>query len=480
MEVNEQEQVQQTGGRPSRVVWVVLAVVLAAALAALGAAFAVWYFNGQHAPVAAPSENTSFTAVNDSGVSANTNTYTNTAAESNAKSTTGRFSQKLDGALEQTDEHGVVYGTTPAGINYAVRGRGEAAAQADKVTLAACGDQIVSANALGIAARNFAETGNGDGYDFSFWYQETTPFVSKYDLRFINPETVTCNTAERAPTGWPAFISPDSAVDNLAAQGYNVFNFASNHIYDYGVDAIIRTHEQEFSKYPGITVVGSYLSEESAETVHMIERNGINFAFLAYTFADNTYFQDYTAMPNYYLNRPFDYDTINADVARAKQVADVVIVGMHWGTEYVSEPNSQQYEWAEYLADMGVDLVLGTHAHIMQPVQYITGPASGHVVPVVFGLSDFVSGWTITDTILSGIFTCDFVPQADGTVAVKNPAWNPTIEWSDGSTSPYVRLLANMSADEINANTRTPDVSDDFAYLYDMIHNLITEIPIAW
>ena len=151
---------------------------------------------------------------------------------------------------------------------------------------------------------------------------------------------------------------------------------------------------------------------------------------------------------------------------------------MHWGSEYTTQPNDQQYEYAEFLADLDVDLVLGTHAHIMQPVEYITGP-SGNTIPVVFGLSDFVSGWTITDCILSGIFTCDFVRAEDGSVQVENPVWHPTIEWSDGGDV-YVRMLENMDDATIDANLRTPDVGNDSAYLRDMVHSLIVDIPSAW
>ena len=398
---------------------------------------------------------------------------------SSGSSSSGLFSNKLAGSTETVDENGIVHGTTPSGINYVVRGRGELAYQSDRVTLAAIGDQIVSEDCLNLASRNYQESGNGNGYDFAPWYQEIGPYCRQFDLRFVNPETVTCDPDVQTPTGWPSFISPDSAVDNLADQGFNIFNFASNHVYDWGTDAIERTHREEFSKYPQVTVVGSYLSEEDAQTVQMIERNGITFAFLAYTYADNTYYTDYHDMPNYYYDRPFDYETIQADVARAREVADVVVVCMHWGTEYVSEPNAQQYQWAEYLADMDVDLVIGTHAHIMQPVKYVTGPETGNTIPVVFGLSDVVSGWTITDTILSAVFTCDFVPQADGTITVENLVWHPTIEWSDGGQV-YVRFLSGMSEAEINANTRTPDVSDDYTYLSNMVYGLIQEIEVDW
>ena len=166
------------------------------------------------------------------------------------------------------------------------------------------------------------------------------------------------------------------------------------------------------------------------------------------------------------------------DIARAKKVADAVIVYMHWGSEYTWQPNDQQVEYAEWLADQGVDLIIGSHAHILQPIKYVTSEA-GNTVLTVYGLSDFISGWTLTDTILSGMFTCDFVWQRDGTLALENPLFYPAIEWSDGGDV-YVRFLNDMSDTEIANNTRTEDVGDDVAYLHRFLDDLGMDIPVVW
>ncbi len=99
-------------------------------------------------------------------------------------------------------------------------------------------------------------------------------------------------------------------------------------------------------------------------------------------------------------------------------------------------------------------------------------------MPVVFGLSDFITGWTLTDTILSGMFTCDFAWH-DGKLAVENCSFTPAIEWSDGGDT-YVRFLKDMTDAEIADNTRTEDVSDDVTYLHDFIDGLGMEVPVNW
>lgn len=385
--------------------------------------------------------------------------------------------ERFRDCTETVDENGIVHGTTPDGIRYTVLGRGELASSPDRVTLCAAGDQLVTEYLLPFADAYAGTSGDG-AYDFTPWYREVKPFIQQFDLRYINQETVMAGgDGGYAYSGYPVFNSPNSAAAAIADTGFNLVNFATNHTYDLGTFGIEASHEV-WANYPQLLVGGSYLTEEDRETVHMIERNSMTFAFLAYTYGDNS-FADASSMPNDYYSCAFDKTAIEEDVKRAQQVADAVIVSMHWGTEYTNEPNEQQVEYARFLADLDVDLVLGSHAHTIQPVEYVTGD-SGNTVPVVYGLSDFISCWTITDTIISGIFTCDFVRGESGDIEVANLAWHPTIEWDDGSGQPYVRMLANMDEAETNANTRTPDVGDDYTYLRDLTNSVIEDIPVIW
>ena len=393
----------------------------------------------------------------------------NQAATAALNANSSQASGKLAGAAETVDANGIVHGSID-GVNYTVRGRGTTAASSDKVTLCAVGDQLATDNSLPIAGA-YAD---GSGYDFRPFYREVASVLQSYDLRYINQETVMATGAGYAVDGYPTFNSPDNMAETIAAERFNLVNFTTNHSYDVGTVGI-EASQEVWDRYPQLLVGGSYKTQEDRETVHLIERNGMTFAFLAYCYGDNSY-PDGVGEPNTYYACSFDKDLMAADIARAKQVADAVIVSMHWGTEYTSEPNGQQYEYAQWLADQDVDLVLGTHAHIMQPVKYITG-SSGNTVPVCFGLSDFISGWTLTDTILSGIFTCSFTRNDDGGVDVSEIVWYPTIEWSDGGDV-YVRRLKDMTDDEIANNTRTEDVSDDLTYLSQKIASVGMEVPV--
>lgn len=397
------------------------------------------------------------------------------------------LSPKLSGSTETVDEKGIIHGTTPEGINYTVFGRGERGKDSlNSVTVVAVGDQIGTDNSLQLAD-GYAGKLNDGKYDFTPFYKDIASFIDDYDLRYINQET--CMAGEdRGIFGYPIFNSPDACADALGAVDFNMVSSCTNHTLDFGIEGALRTLDVLEEKTNSI-VAGSYRSKEERDTVHMIERNGKNFAFLAYTYGDNMNGlpEDF---PNDYILCGFDKEVMRTEIERAQQVADAVIVCMHWGTEYTTEPNYQQWEYAEFLADLDVDLVLGTHAHSMQPTKYVTGE-SGNTIPVVFGLSDFVSGWTKTNTILSGLLTGEFtwgdtdahddvdqgVTVGAGGMRLSNLKWYPAIEWSNGGDT-SVRMLKDMDYETISQNTRTGDVQNDWEHICTMIESCGMDIEV--
>lgn len=388
---------------------------------------------------------------------------------------------KLAGSAESTDENGIVHGTTPDGINYLVFGRDEKAYHGDRVTLAAVGDVVASEYTFPIADNYAGDMDDGE-YSYLPYYREAGPGAREYDLRFITQETVCASTGEGGwgIAGYPSFNSPDETIDAWVQEGFNIVNFNTNHTWDLGDWAIERTHEL-FARNPEIMVVGSYKSYDDRETVRLVERNGITFAFLSFCYGDNGYGWDPAGLPNEYYACHLDDDAMAADIERARAVADAVIVYMHWGTEYDPEPNETQEHYAVWLADQGVDMVIGSHAHTVQPMRYVTGE-SGRTIPVVFGLGDFLCGWSVAKTLMSFMFTCDFVKTDDG-ISIENLVMHPLIEWAtdpDGYDS-TVRYLTDMTDEEINANARIEDVDGSIAdYLREYIADLDMECHVAW
>lgn len=312
---------------------------------------------------------------------------------------------------------------------------------AGRVTFCAVGDNVINEQLIDFADRNAGEYGDGV-YDFAPLYSHVSPVISDYDLAFINQETVMGSNENFDFAGYPSFNSPDILAENLVAAGWDMFNCNSNHTYDIGSAAIY--HEIElWKRYPEVAVAGMHETEEDAQTIRVIERNGIRVALLSYNYGLNGY--DNSEVEDGSLVNFFTDEKLERDIPKAKAVSDVVVASMHWGTEYTNEPDETQRIWAQKCADLGADVVVGTHTHFIQPMEWLKG-ASGNDTLVAWCLGDFASGYTWIDCILGGMMSCDFVRGEDGSVTVENVEWTPTIEHMEGGVY-SVHFLKDYTSD---------------------------------
>ena len=258
-----------------------------------------------------------------------------------------------------------------------------------EITILAAGD-----NLLHNTVTSDAKMADGS-YDFTPIYQYVKPWIEQADIAFVNQETPT--NPNKAPSGYPAFNAPVSAVEGLIASGFDVVNFANNHIMDTGAKGAAATYEQ-WAHREDVAITGLFGSEEERKhKVTVIERQGFRFAFLSYTYGTN-------GIP---VKQPWqvaliDTADIEGDIARAKEQADFVIVNYHWGVEYQLTPNRTQTTLAQRTADAGADLILGGHPHVIQPIENIVA-ADGRTVPVIYSLGNFISSQKKTDTLLGAM-----------------------------------------------------------------------------
>lgn len=265
----------------------------------------------------------------------------------------------------------------------------EPAPQPVEITILAAGD-----NLLHDTVSKDAKQADGT-YDYKPIYQFVKERISGADIAFVNQETPT--NPNRGPSGYPAFNAPPSAVEALIDAGFDVVNFANNHIMDTGAKGLTATYDV-WANHPLVQITGIFGDEEERNTKIVIEeREGFRFAFLSYTYGTN-------GIP---VKEPWqvaliDMDDIKADIARAKAQADFVIVNYHWGDEYHLSPNRTQTSIAQQTADAGADLILGGHPHVIQPIEQVT-VADGRTVPVVYSLGNFISSQKKTDTLLGAM-----------------------------------------------------------------------------
>ncbi|MBR5658830.1 MAG: CapA family protein [Lachnospiraceae bacterium] len=259
------------------------------------------------------------------------------------------------------------------------------------ITILAVGDNLYHKS---LSQSGIKEDGT---YDYTPVYRAMRYLISAADIAVINQETPMAGESYGIQT-YPKFNVPQQISDAMVWAGFDVVSFATNHMLDMGRQGLIDTAQYWKDKHPDVLVTGIALSQEERDTVPYVECKGKKIAFLNYTYGVNS--GNLGRQP--YLLNFFDEATVRADIARAKETCDYVIVLPHWGVEGRMEPTEDQYNMALILADAGADVVIGTHPHVIQKVQWVTG-ASGHNTLVFYSLGNFISLQDTAAKMLGGV-----------------------------------------------------------------------------
>lgn len=204
-----------------------------------------------------------------------------------------------------------------------------------------------------------------DGYDFFPAYQAVAPLIQQADLSFINQETPV--VAENPPASYPLFNSPVQLADSLQQLGFDIVNLANNHMLDQhaaGLQSTLSLMQEHFEPQGAVIGVNG--------AVPVVERNGIRFGFAAFTQHTNgiPLPQDKQEMITY----TDQTERMQQQIEQLEQTADLTVVSVHWGEENSTTPTDYQRELAQQLTEWGADLIIGTHPHVLQPVEEITSP----------------------------------------------------------------------------------------------------------
>ncbi|WP_319466304.1 CapA family protein [uncultured Trichococcus sp.] len=266
----------------------------------------------------------------------------------------------------------------------------------------------------------FRDAELADGiYDFKFIYENVAEDIEDADIAFLNQETISAGD-DYPYSGYPAFNTPPEIAQDMNDLGFDLVNGATNHALDYDYPGALNSlsvwNEQEDVVYTGI-----YESQADRDTIRTIEREDVTFAFLAYTYGTNGIQPDTSYRVAY-----FDEEQIRQDVAKAKNVSDVVIVSAHWGDENTQEVNEMQRSYAQLFADLEVDVVIGTHPHILQPIEWVTGENQNKTL-VVYSLGNFIAHSLTDYNTLGGMVTFDFIVADDDTATIENVQFVPTV-----------------------------------------------------
>lgn len=236
----------------------------------------------------------------------------------------------------------------------------------------------------------WSEDGKG-GYDFNPIFKLIKPIIKKADLAIVNQETI-LGGKELGVSGYPTFNGPYELGDAIAGAGFDVVLQSNNHSLDRGKQGIYNCLNF-WKKYPKIKTVGINTSEAQKKKLCICKKNGIKVAILNYTYGTNGIPLP-KGMP-FAVNYLVKDEVIN-DIKRAEKEADFTIVCPHWGTEYYRGITDYQKTWSKIFVENGVDLVLGAHPHVIEPIKYVTDKKTGHKMLVYYSLGNFVNS-TMSD-----------------------------------------------------------------------------------
>lgn len=229
-------------------------------------------------------------------------------------------------------------------------------------------------------------------YNYDHLFAQVKDDIESADLAIVNQEVI-LGGRELDLSGYPCFNGAYEVGDSLVNAGFDVILHATNHSMDKGKKGLLNCMHFWKENYPDIGVLGIHETENEADDIYITDVNGINIAILNYTYGTNgiPLPQD---MP--YAVDIWDERTIEEDVNHAREEADFIIVCPHWGTEYELSETQAQKDKAQFLADIGVDLVIGTHPHVIEPVEWLTGK-NGNRTLVYYSIGNFVNATSGTD-----------------------------------------------------------------------------------
>lgn len=332
------------------------------------------------------------------------------------------------GAIDATD-------TSPSTLwvwkDFGLKYAGESKEQQAQVVCA--GDNLIHVSLLAAEQKKLRDGEVTAGNLYDSFYDSVRDKLQNADLATVNQETIFVTDPKRI-SDYPRFGTPAEVGDAMERAGFNLITLANNHALDqgtYGIDTTTAFWEEKGISYVGAQSTNSY-SEEAQAAVQFMEINGIRFAFAAYTYGTN-------GMPEpedypYLVEKLGDEDRMHRQLSYVRSRADVVIVFVHWGTEYDTEIDDQQEYYRDFFYREGVDAVIGTHPHVVQKWEIVEWDGTAyaadavrwkkdsehHKMLVYYSLGNLISAQTNEECKTGGLAEFTVVKQPDGEINFLN------------------------------------------------------------
>lgn len=332
---------------------------------------------------------------------------------------------------------------------------------ANRIRILAAGD-FIAHDAINQQAKQ------ADGsYDYLPMMQDFTDIFHEADIRFCNDANLTGGPAFGI-SGYPKFNAPTEFARDMGRVGCNMVNVGTNHSFDRNQDAINASIDAWAKTPDTLAVVGHNKSMAEHDAVHYFTIKGVRFAFLAYT----TYLNNDAPAQNDYGVNVYSPDFAALQVKTAKaNGAEIIIASVRWGVEYSPTVSSAQRQVAQFLSDLGVNLILGHGSHVLEPVEQLTG-SGGTKTTVWYSLGNFINTQLPPETLFNGVAVIDFDASTKQITGMSflplyvHYVWTPeqAARKSDADMlarhDVHMYLLENVTQDMINSQQLQTTVAD--------------------
>ena len=315
-------------------------------------------------------------------------------------------------------------------------------------------------------------------YNFDHLFVNVQEFIQAADIAIVNQETI-MGGKELGYSGYPRFNSPYELADAEVKAGFNVILHATNHTTDKGKEAVLNCMNYWDTNYPDIAYLGiNKTQEEQDNNIYVFEQNGIKVAILNYTYTLNG-----NRMPSdmpYLVNlmtKGVSEEKVIADIKKAEEIADFTIVCPHWGTEYKLTVSSTQEYWTEIFLENGVDLVMGAHPHVIEPIEWVTDE-DGNRMLVYYSLGNYVNGTSSTkgnlaQRMVGGIADVTIGRNEAGEVVILEHDVVPIVCHIDEGDAYTVYYLEDYTAEMAQENRiRLQDSAFSLDACWDVVHQV--------
>lgn len=284
---------------------------------------------------------------------------------------------------------------------------------------------------------------NGSTYDFSYVFSDIKHYIDNADIAIGNLETTFAGAA-RGYSNYPTFNTPEQLAQNLKDFGIDVVSTANNHCMDTGYKGLVST--LDYLDSAGISHTGTSRTQEEQNTVLIKDINGIKIAFLSFTYGTNGI--PVSSERAYSVNLISDELILNQLQLAKAQNPDLICVSMHWGIEYQNTQNKEQERLADLLFQNGTDIILGSHPHVLQPMEKRTITLEDGSTKdgfVIYSLGNFMSGQTKERTRNSIILNIELTKNGEtDKISIGNISYVPIYMYKNTSKTTQKYLVLDI------------------------------------